>query len=172
MERPTSVTVFGVLNIVFAVLGLIGVLIAAVSIAAVRAMGGMEDPLIQAIWESPVARAWNLAALPLGLAATIALFAAGVGLLLLKPWARILSLIWGIYDIVMEVGGLVIHFAFIRPALAQVAGGPDAMRATFATVGAVVGGCLGVIYPILLLIFMTRPRVVDAFEPEGAPPAA
>ena len=33
-----------------------------------------------------------------------------------------------------------------------------------AAIGGVMGGCFGLVYPILLLVFMTRPQVVAAFK--------
>ena len=49
--------------------------------------------------------------------------------------------------------------------------GPAAPVAMVAgVIGMVIGLLLGLTYPILLLIFMTRPKVVAAFGPEEIPP--
>ena len=48
------------------------------------------------------------------------------------------------------------------------------MLAIGGAIGSSIGGCFALIYPVLLLIFMTRPKLAAAFQPgpggAGFPP--
>jgi hypothetical protein len=169
MQRPTSVTVFGILNIVFAAFGLFGLI---ASIALFFLPADSNNPVIKLIHESPGYAMWLKICIPLGVLSCSALLAAGIGLLYLKSWARILSIIYAIYAIVFGITGMVVNFIFmVQPMLEQARQeqGPEAAAATGGAIGGTIGGCFGLIYPILLLIFMTRPKVAAAFRPPAPP---
>jgi hypothetical protein len=171
MKRPTSVTVFGVLNIVFGVFGLLSLLFAAAFLAAAKATGA-HRPLVFETLHSHVYRVWTTVSLPLGFVAAGVLVVAGVGLLVMKRWARVMTIVYAIYALVQALAGIAITFTVLLPAAVEASSrrGPEAIAAIAGFVGAIVGGVLGLAYPILLLIFMTRPRVVEAFRAsEGTP---
>ena len=171
MQRPAAVTVFGILNIVFAVLGVIGVI---ASLALFLMPADTNNPVIKLIHGSPGYALWLKVCIPLGVLSGLVLLAAGIGLLFLKSWARKLSIIYAIYAIVFAIVGMVANFIFlIQPMLEQARQqqGPEAAGALGGAIGGSFGGCLGLIYPILLLIFMTRPNVVAAFQPLAPPQA-
>lgn len=165
MQRPTSVTVFGILNIVFAVFGLCGV---AFSVRLFMPSADMaNNPVVQIFQSSPVYEAWMKLSLALGVVVVVALVASGIGLLNLKPWARTISVVYGIYAIVMTIASEVINYFFLVQPLLQRAHseqGPQAAGDIGGAIGSMFGGCFGIIYPVLLLIFMTRPNVVEAFR--------
>ena len=168
MQRPTSVTVFGILNIVFAALAILG-LIGSIALFFVPAA---NNPVIKIIHENPFYAAWLKISILLGLLSCSALLAAGIGLLRLKSWARTLSIVYAIYAIVFGILGTVVNFIFlVEPMLkeAQHQQGPEAASALGGAIGGSFGGCLGMIYPVLLLFFMTRPAVVAAFQPTAPP---
>ncbi|MHC5033917.1 MAG: hypothetical protein ACYTFZ_02625 [Planctomycetota bacterium] len=166
MNRPTSVTVFGVLNVVFSILALLGILMAALFVAVGSAPGRFGGSAVAAMQSHPVLRVWAIVSLPLGLVAAIVLFAAGIGLLLLKPWARVASIGYGIYAIIMAITGVVLNVTIAVPLMARTpASGPGGEVAAMAgTIGAVIGGIISLIYPTLLIVFMTRRTVIDAFR--------
>jgi hypothetical protein len=169
MQRPTSVTVFGILNIVFAVFGVFG-LIASIALFFVPA--GSNNPVIKIMHENPAYASWLKICIPLGLLSCAALLAAGIGLLCLKSWARRLSIAYAIYAIVFGILGTVVNFMFLtRPMIeqAQQQHGPEAAGAIGGVIGGTIGGCFSLIYPVLLLIFMLRPKVVAAFQPPRPP---
>jgi hypothetical protein len=96
---------------------------------------------------------------------------------MVREWARKLSIGYAIYALVMWVVGNVFTFIFfVRPLLDQAAQqrGPEAAGAMGGLFGAAIGALLGPIYPVLLLIFMTRPKVKAAFrgppDPYSSPP--
>jgi hypothetical protein len=169
MQRPTSVTVFGILNIVFAAFGLLGLIF---SIILFFLPADTNNPVIKLIHESPAYAAWLKICIPLGLLSCAALLAAGIGLLYLKPWARVLSMAYAIYAIVFGIVGMVINYIFmVQPMIEQACQqqGPEAAGAMGAAIGGSIGGCFGLIYPVLLFIFMLRPTVVAAFRPPTPP---
>ena len=77
MKRPTSVTVFGILNIVFAAWGVLG-LIASIALFAMPA--DSNNPAIRIIHDNPGYAAWLKICIPLGMLSCMALLAAGIGL--------------------------------------------------------------------------------------------
>ncbi len=105
MKRPTSVTVFGILNIVFAALGILGVLGSLMVFTVL--VTSSNNPVVQVIHDNPAYAAWMKIGGVLGLIVSGGLLAAGIGLLLLRPWGRILSIAYSIYSFVMVPIGLV-----------------------------------------------------------------
>jgi len=170
MQRPASVTTFGILNIVFAVFGVFGILGV---IALFSITGTSNNPVVKIMRESPAYTAWMKLTIPLGLLTCGILRAAGMGLLRLENWGRKLSIVYAIYAIVFSILGLVMNFIYLFGPLLEEASkkqGPEAAGAIGGAVGGSIGGCVGLIYPILLLVFMTRPKIVAAFHPPSPPP--
>jgi hypothetical protein len=164
------VTTFGVLNIVFAVLGVFGIM---ALIAMLNMSGAPDNPVIKLMRENPVYVTWIKISIPLGLLTIAALLTAGIGLLRLKAWARVLSIVYAIWTLVNGLCGLVLNYLFlVRPLMEEAARKPSAESAGAmgGAVGSVFGGCFGMIYPVLLLIFMTRPKVIAAFRPAASEP--
>lgn len=175
--RPTAVTVFGVLNIIFGVLGLLCTPLMLLPLQSGSALQ-QGNPVAQAMTQPGLYRTYMMGSLGFGLVAAVALLAAGIGLLLLRPWGRALSIGYGIYAIVSGVIGMAVTWLYLIQPMMQAAGqrqGPEAAAAMGGAVGGLAGGCIGMVYPILLLVFMTRPGIVAAFEPwrnDTAPPPA
>jgi hypothetical protein len=171
MQRPTAVTVFGILNIVFAALGIFGIF---ASIALLAAAGqNSNNPMIQIIHDNPGYAAYLKISTVLGMFVSLALLAAGIGLLLLQPWARVLSIAYGIFAIVSVPVNTIISFIFVtQPMLAQMQQHQSNAATTGAAVGglagSLIGGCFGLIYPVLLLIFMLRANIKAAFNPSAS----
>jgi hypothetical protein len=169
MQRPASVTVFGILNFVFAAFGVIG-LIASFALFSVPA--DSSDSVIKLMHQGPGYAAWLKVCIPLGVLSCAALLAAGIGLLSLKPWARILSIAYAICAIVFCVAALLINLIFMaQPMFQQVR--PQQQLVAAVALGGPISGTIGdffwPIYPILLLVFMLRPKVAAAFAPPVSP---
>jgi len=142
-QRPVSVTIFGILNIGF---GGFDLFVTLLSMFVLPRMN-MATPLLKQMHVNH----WTKITMPLDGIAAVVLLAAGIGLLLSQNWARIISIIDGIYSIVTcIVGGIV--------TLMSDTSGIMMIVSLIATVGSLV-------YPILLIIFMTRPNVVAALKP-------
>src|SRR5579859_172786 len=164
MQRPASVTVFGILNFVFAAFGVIGLV---ASFILLRRPADSNNPIIQFVGASPDYAVWLKVCIALGVLSCAALLAAGAGLLGLKPWTRCLAIAYAIYAIVFCLGAMLVNLIFMdQPML-----GPARQQRAFetiATIGGPVSGTIGelfwLLYPIMLLVFMTRPKVVAAFR--------
>jgi hypothetical protein len=143
-QRPMSVTIFGILNIGF---GLLDLLVTLFSLFILPRLSIANNPMLSQMHDN----LWTKISTPLDGIASLALLAAGVGLLMLMNWARNLSFVYGIYGILVTLIGLVVTLC----------GDGSVMTKILSFFGAVVS----LVYPILLLIFMTRPKVVEAFKP-------
>jgi hypothetical protein len=98
----------------------------------------------------------------LGAVAGLVLVAAGIGLLLSKNWARLTSIGYGVYGVLLAVANAVV--------MLNAASHQQGMTKIIFLISGLFGAVLGLIYPVLLLIFMTRPKVVAAFQPAQPPP--
>ncbi len=160
MQRPTIVTVFGILNFVLAGFGVLGV----VTALAMPSLPFLRNaPEMAILFENPVYVEWLRISAIVGVGFAIALVTLGIGLLTMKPWARAGTIIYAICALVFAIAGQVVSFTTILPTMmeqASRAGGPEAAGA----IGGAFGGILPLAYPILLLIFMTRPQTVAAFR--------
>jgi len=168
MERPASVTTFGILNIVFAGFGILGLL---GTIAMASMTRASNNPVVRIMQENPAYAAWLKISIPLGLLACSVLLAAGIGLLALQSWGRNLTIGYAIYGIVFSLLSFGFNVIFLlRPMLEEASRkhGPEAAGAIGGAVGGTFGSCVGVAYPILLLIFMMRPNVKAAFQTPAA----
>jgi hypothetical protein len=166
--RPTSVTVFGILNLLFGVLGFCGTLGSGAMMFLMPQNPNVRNPVLELMANSPGYRLFNQVSIGLGLVATIVLIAAGIGLLKMKPFGRLLSIGYSMYAIAGGVVGLAMSYVFlIQPLMEQagaVGGGPEQAAAIGGAIGGLFGGCLGMAYPIILLIFMYRRNVVEALR--------
>lgn len=164
MDRPTSVTVFGWLNIVFGALGLCGSgFIIFMALNPTTFPGPNGKP---AIPDVPVMQVWTWVSATLGFVMAVALLAAGFGLLGLRDWARRVSIGYSIYTLVAYAIGLALQIYYVvLPLLNQP---PDPQNPGLKNVmlggmvGGLCGGSLSLIHPILLWYYMTRPHVVAA----------
>lgn len=168
-QRPAAATVFGVLNILFGVMGLCGTLASALfMVIPLSPEMTQNNPAIQLLEENTFYRLFNQVGVGLNFIACIVLIVAGVGLYQLKPYGRTLSIGYSIYFIVMNLIVNVVNFVVVFPGMLAIvadAGGGQAEFAVYVGIGAgIAGGFIGFIYPGLLLFFMYRPTVVAAFK--------
>jgi hypothetical protein len=144
------VTVFGILNIIF---GAMGVLCTPFSLLFLFVVP-------QGIHYAPPYKVWLVASSVLGIGFAIWQLVVGIGLLKLKRWARQGAIIYA---------GIAIGWCLIGTAINLITlatGGmhmPREMLPGF-LIGTVAGGVFGLVYPILLLVFMLKSNVRAAFE--------
>lgn len=146
--RPPSVTVFGILAIVF---GAFGLLCSPLSVL-IHSLPIPDMPKIEGFFKQ-----WVLASAVLGTAAGIFKIAFGIGLLRLRSWARKAAVWYGFYAIVMQLAGLGIGINY-----AGMGGKGRPEDVMIGIVSAVVGAVLGLAYAALLIIFMNRKPARDA----------
>ncbi len=176
-ERPVSVTLFGMLNIGFGLFGLAGVLLslfvgfgspgAPAAGASSDSIFAMWPALLNAVSSDAAYATMRQTTVPLEAVCGVALVAAGLGLLALKNWARRLSIGWAIYRCVLALIESAVMFMVVRRVLG---GFPQVSQGALAiAVGvAIIEAVFALVYPLLLLYFLTRPKVVQAFQ-TGSP---
>jgi hypothetical protein len=167
-NRPAAILVFGILNLLFGILGLFGVVFTLVSL---RPQAAVNNQLLAAMQANPAYMLFMHISMGLGFLAAIALLIAGVGLLRAKPWGRTISLGYAVYTMLATVTGVVANSLMIwRPMWKQVGNMPDIERYGF--IGGIIGGALGLVfglsYGIAIWYFMTRPKVIAALNVEEA----
>ncbi len=166
-NRPTSALVFGILNFLYAGFTICGLGFAVIGLAVTPDPHAL-DPLLEMMPQGSPYRAFLIVSLVLETIAVFVLVAGGVGLLRFKSWGRTLSIIYASYTIISEVvGGVVNYLVLAAPALQKAAGmpsGPEKAALIGGAVGSSAGAIFGLIYPIVLLVFMLRPSFAAAFR--------
>jgi hypothetical protein len=149
IEKPTSVTVFGILNIVFGSLGLlctpIGIFGIVITGETMEIVAGYKIFLLVSSFIGIGFAAW--------------LLTLGIGLLKLRSWARRgsciyawIAIVWGIAGLILNI--LAVSLGWMVSPQGQLPG----------LLGGMCGGIGGLIYPVLLLIFMQTAKVKQAFQ--------
>jgi hypothetical protein len=167
MNRPTSVTVLGILNIVFAAFGLMGIAFSIAIMFVHPAALNMKNPVLDLMQQNPAYAMYTNISMVIGAVFTLVLGLAGIGLLMLRPWGRWLSIAYAVFSIIsLIVNSLINYYFLVMPLIDKVAAaqpGQEKAAAMGGIVGMVGGICIGPIYPVILLIFMYRPNVKAAF---------
>jgi hypothetical protein len=169
MERPQAVTAFGVLNIAFASVGILGVMA-----SRFRAEALNSNPLAAVIYASPQFMTWSRIHTPVGYVLAAVLLVSGIGLLKLKPWARTAAIGYAFGTIILSCISSFVFVRYVLPVMLEKAAtlsGPDAFALKIGAYAGASGGFIGLIYPALLLFFMTRPHIKAAFISPLQPPA-
>jgi hypothetical protein len=170
--RPATATVFGILNLVYGGFGLIcNPINGALNLLIPNPQGRVNNPILE-IAIQPIYRHAIAIYAGVSTVACALLVIAGIGLLTMKPWGRTLSVRYVILDIAAAVCYLGFNGIYLFAPMIDLARRLNSPQATGNAIGAVIGGVgvflLGLIYPVLLLIFMTRPGMVQAFTGRGA----
>ncbi|MHC5033916.1 MAG: hypothetical protein ACYTFZ_02620 [Planctomycetota bacterium] len=172
-QRPTSAAVFGTLSVIF---GGWRLLLRFLKVLTWSLVGGTpsESPVTKAMESSPVWSAWAAVAQPLSLVAAVVMVVMGIGLLTVKPWARKLAVGYAIYAILMSLASSALTFTVLMPALSRQLAEADprfaAIGGAFIAVFVAAAVLLVLSYYGLLLYFMTRPGVIEAFRPDQPSP--
>jgi hypothetical protein len=150
IERPTAVTVFGVLNCVFGGLGLLCTPFSMIFLT----LGDRSMEMVQGY------KIYLLIVSVIGMGLSAWLLSLGIGLLKFKGWARHGSIIYAIIVIVWGIIGaglniVAVSFGWMTAPQEQL---------PFMIGSMMCGGIAGLIYPVLLLIFMRTEKVKQAFE--------
>lgn len=168
--RPTSVTVLGVLNILFGALGLIGTAFSLALIFMPEQFEGADNPFLN-FAEQPLYSLFLKVGGVLAVPMTALLAFSGIGLLQMRSGGRVAAIIYAWYAIVSTIVGIAMQAAFVVWPLAQQAGQDAQSDAILAgSVGGLFGGCIGLVFPVLLIYFLNRPHVLAAFAGKWTPP--
>lgn len=171
-ERPVAGVVFGILHIVFGLLGICGNVISAfMFFIPVNAQMAAQNPVLKLMNDSPAYRLFNQSAVVVGMVATLVLLAAGTGLLMQRPFGRQLSIGYAIYGIIAVILGFLINVLVVFPMLMknfnEAGPGPEQAGAIGGIVGGIIGTVLGLVYPALVLYFMYTPKMIAAYRSDN-----
>jgi len=172
-ERPVPVTIFGILNIGFGALGLLSLLMqngeesfaTKFSIPWLnRVLGLLND-----MYHDPTYILWRDISVPLRALAGVALLAAGIGLLRMKNWARLASIVYAVYEIIFVFANLLVMVLVLGGPVRESLRSDPALLVILGVVLLVAGLLVSLAYPALLIFFMTRPKILPAFAPPSPP---
>ncbi len=153
-SAPVVVKVFGILHLIFGSLSLVTAPIGFLnrdSSAETFTLLGVSAAYLN----------WFKVSLFLSPVLALILIILGIGLLRKQSWARSGSIIYSMIGIVLGITSMMITligFSGINS---------DSANATLVLgirIGAIIGGIVGLIYPILTIFFMTRPNVKAALN--------
>lgn len=153
MERPTSITVFGILNICLGSLGILGFLGYHLLLAV---LGEKNNPFLVMFAKYEHFVLYNRIAMTAGFVASIVLLVSGIGLMKLRRWGRTAGFIYAGYLILISVvHPFATFFLLLSPMSEQKRGVRDPEQ-----LGAAIGGflspCFWIVFAVLLLIYLNR----------------
>lgn len=174
--QPSSVKVFGIMHIVFAILGLLMALWSVVQQLLFTRIFP-RDPVQLALHERTGWITW--VGLPITLVVAWLMLTAGIRLTKATPDALRWSNRYAWTSIAGKILMLTLTVAFILPAMIEtmreqlgrsvssLPGGGESMIITMAVVGALLGGVVTFLYPTLTLVMLNRPAVKGWFARRG-----
>src|SRR4051794_15373324 len=171
-RRPTSVTVIAVFTIIFGIIGVMGLTVQLLQLMVpdVFQFGG-PNPVNDLMRNDRQIAFWSGVFAGVGGILALLELAGGIGALSLKPWARKALLAYAVGAIVAGLAGTVFTLIVTIPKLSQIPQNRPEVRMMIQImpIFAVGGFLVGLILPVCVLIFMTRPKVKAAFAGQVAP---
>ena len=166
--RPTALLVLGIINILYGSLGVCGGIfnLATNLIVGMGPPQGMQDPMAKLMTENTLFKTLTLLQVGLGTIFAAVLLVAGSLLIKVHPLGRTLSIAYSIFaflSMVLGIALMVMMYGPMRDGMAE-QGLPAETAGVFMLVGFGVGACIGLLYPIILLVFMFRPNIIRALN--------
>jgi hypothetical protein len=162
---PGSIKVLGIINLVFAGLGVFGLLF-----TYSMYFGGMKmgprNPVIEVAHDSPEFMTFMKWSIVHGLISIALLATAGIGLIKVRSWGRSLAIFYALQNIVAAIVGLYITHKYLMTPLKAL---HDPAADAGVTTG-YMGGVIAMAYPIVLLAFMIKRNVREHFARVNEPP--
>jgi hypothetical protein len=166
--RPTSVTVLATIGLVVAALS---VVCNAVSTLALAAAAGRADanPLAAAVRAEPALYQWHLVATIARLVLGLVLLVACLGALGMRNWGRRLMLAYAVPALLLALADTYMTVRYMVPIIERLAATDPNVQQIAARrhVGIPLKALFDGAYPVLVLIFMSRRHVRDAFARGG-----
>ncbi|MDP1562104.1 MAG: hypothetical protein Q8M16_12055 [Pirellulaceae bacterium] len=158
-DKPAAITVFGILNLVFGALGVCNVGFAMLNF--VVAMNNFPNQGPNPFADEPLGMAFQIAALAVSAISTAIIITGGILLLQSKELGRVLTIFYSWLSIGFGIVSILIVVVFMIRAMG--AANLQGAEATGVMIGAIAvvscGSLLGLIYPVLAIVFMTRENV-------------
>tara|TARA_B110000438_G_scaffold270630_1_gene287901 strand:+ start:200 stop:805 length:606 start_codon:yes stop_codon:yes gene_type:complete len=174
-EKPKAIKVFGILNVIFGGLGLLGTCIGLGAILAITSglipvPDGQANPAFVLQQENAFLYFYNIISATFALIFTIVLLVSGIGLLQHKKWGRTTGLAWAAYCVLSTIVVSVVTWTHIYPyqleTMDEAAAAVPNME-TILLVSMIFGNVLSVaylIYPSLFVIFGSKQSFKDALD--------
>lgn len=174
-NRPPAVTFVAVANMIFGVFGMLCACFKGAVMAIMASISANDpDPLLQGIgqyWEFILRNIPAYVPVEIGLSIyylviSVLAIVGSIGLLSLRNWGRILSLVFGMSMILVQFADLLFFFAFVNPVLNRFEGrqnafGGDGLMGTGFLES--TSSLLALIYAIVVVILLFLPTVSAAF---------
>jgi hypothetical protein len=183
--RPASITVIAVLHFVFGGLGIVCVICSGISVAAsgqswmapsgpnAADMQRLQDDMQKALESGPAFHAVQIGTIVVDLAVSLIMIVSGIGLLQLRPWGRRLSIIYAILSIGLKIFEAAYSLLFTLPLVNEFVNthAAKSQEEQFAmnimrmvAIAPPIVQLVCMIYPIIVLFIMSRPKVRVAFR--------
>jgi hypothetical protein len=164
--KPTSMVVFGILNLVFGAFGIL--MLGLVVLGLFLDLPKDPDNPMQQVMENPTYKTLTMGLQVFSVVLTAILIASGVGLINGQLYGRRLAIIYAIGTMILVLIGSAITIVYVAlPVFAAANELPEGPE----RIGVYVGGSFlflqpvcGMIYPLLLLIFMKRAPIKNYFN--------
>lgn len=154
-QRPKCVKVLGILNIIFGGLALLCSPLGIISLLIPQPNSPFQL--------TPEMKLLSLVGYGVGFIASIVLLASGIGLLNLRKWARQTAYIYGWFAIVWGILSSIANGIMFSSSLSGAS--PEEMPIVIGGIASgMCGGLVGLIYPVILIIFLRKPRVIAACD--------
>lgn len=159
-QRSPVPMVFAILNLLFGALGICGAFGFVIMLfVSPPAEPNPEFPIQMMPSEGP-ARYIQMAAMGVGMVLTFILIVSGIGLWQYKKWGRTLAIFYAVLTILATVLNMIGNLVFLTVPPMPANSPMDEGTIRTLTMAIVIGsGCAGLIYPVILLIFMQLQRV-------------
>ena len=180
-KRPTSLTVFAILNLVFGGLGMFCNLCGVAGLVATPALekmqkdqgakGGFDTLELQKHMEAriPGYAILQWSQVGIGVILSLILILGGIGLLRMQPSARWLCVGYSIISIIYHLSYMIYTIIIVNPEIDEwlTKQGVQLPSGLF-TAGSVAGAIIGMTYAVVLLIFMMIPSTGKALAANNA----
>jgi hypothetical protein len=161
------VTVLAIIGIIWGALMLLGSLINAVQLAGVSF--GPENPIAKAMHDDRTLLTWSIIGVPVALTQGILLLFGSIQSLSLKRLGRSFLIAFAWFAIVFTILSAIISATVVMPRMNQIVQNSnlDALTKSMFSVGKTIGlvfSFVWLIFPALILYYMSRPHVKEAFQ--------
>lgn len=177
--KPGAVAVFGILNLIFGIFGVLGSVCGGAVMLAAGSIPELQEALSQDVTrrmaqENPYYAVFYYGQLVVGSLGSFALLASGVGLMRSRDWGRVLAVGYAWYLIVLlvvtQIVNLTVFLPLASPAIQNGPQSPEEMNALILVLGGPFGLCIGLIYPGLMLYFLGKEPVREYLRSASSSP--
>ncbi len=149
--KPTSITVFGILNIIFGIIGVIGGLISCTVSQATAGLFGAD-------------KSWLLFRDSINFIGSIILLSCGIGLCASALWARTTAVWYGVLMSIFSVISLIISLSTMSELSSMMNNSFLGTGASAGIIGGIIGGGITILYYLIMAGNLSGSAVTDYFK--------